>query len=763
MPSRNGGSERIWSRYVETGDDREARRVLPRVIWESWRRCREDWRLDVGLAEVTSRLPEEQWRALRERHRQCWWGGVEPLWNEAARRVGENGGVVAIFDAEGWMLDLEGDSRARTRLETIRFAPGYNWSEASAGTNGPGLALWRREPVRVRGAEHYIAAWHPWNCASAVVRDPETERIVAAVDVTAPAGSEASRSHALAVAATLARAAEAELAHRFEARRAALLDLFRGLAAGRSSEGLLAVDAGLRVLRCNDAAAVHLGPPDRPSLEHCPGLKAAVLNILERYRGPKTHPGIIGSEGDDHPSGEDQIEFERFELTECRHVGSRATRVLVAPAWRDGQLLGALLLLAGSLTRAVVQGRSTSSATIQDKTHPNMTITARRCDQDPLAMLDGQTEALVRLKDRARRAAASELPILLMGETGTGKEVLARAIHAASRRGRTGRPFVAVNCGALPESLIESELFGHAPGAFTGATARGRPGRFVEADGGTLLLDEVHDLSPSAQSALLRVLQEGEVTPLGGSTRRVDVRVIAACNRDLRAEVAAGRFRADLFYRLHVLTLELPPLRCRRDDIPHLAYLFLEEALAAREAGASGSNPIRGWTPRALEALQAYDWPGNLRELKAVVHAAVTFAEGTLLDLDDLPDFLRPESLRVVPPPGCPPAFPADSSVASPLLGRTSRTTALGRGDHAAEDVLLSANPANAEPWLRALQDAQGNLAEAARRLGVSRMTLYRRINRRGLIRIRRLQTNGPDPARDIHPQGQGHWDEYRP
>jgi two-component system response regulator HydG len=245
----------------------------------------------------------------------------------------------------------------------------------------------------------------------------------------------------------------------------------------------------------------------------------------------------------------------------------------------------------------------------------------------------GRSPAIQDVLRLVKQVAPTAATVLIQGESGTGKELVARALHRLSPRG--DRPFVTVNCAALPDTLLESELFGHEKGAFTGAVAR-RPGRFELADGGTLLLDEVGDLSPLAQAKVLRVLQEGEFESVGGTrTHEVDVRVVAATNQDLGRLVAERRFREDLFYRLHVISIAMPPLRDRRDDVPLLAQHFV------RRYAARNRRPVEGFTEAALARLAAYPWPGNVRELEHTVERAVILARGTFIDLDDLPEAIR--------------------------------------------------------------------------------------------------------------------------
>jgi DNA-binding NtrC family response regulator len=259
----------------------------------------------------------------------------------------------------------------------------------------------------------------------------------------------------------------------------------------------------------------------------------------------------------------------------------------------------------------------------------------------------GASPPMQRVFEVIEQVAPSKATVLLTGESGTGKELVAAAIHERSSRAQG--PFVKLHCAALAESLLESELFGHERGAFTGAVAR-RDGRFLMADGGTLFLDEIGEITPSLQVKLLRFLQEHEFERVGGDqTIRVDVRIIAATNRDLREEVARGRFREDLYYRLNVVNVELPPLRDRKADVPSLSRFFLD-----RFAKENGKN-IEGFSPETVELLLAHDWPGNVRELENAIERAVVMATGTIVEPRQLPPAVRPAvkaSSSLPPVPG---------------------------------------------------------------------------------------------------------------
>lgn len=241
----------------------------------------------------------------------------------------------------------------------------------------------------------------------------------------------------------------------------------------------------------------------------------------------------------------------------------------------------------------------------------------------------GRSSAFTRAQLLAAKAARSDVPVLILGETGTGKDMVARQLHDASRRRR--KPFVAINCGALSDATLESEFFGHVRGAFTGAW-RSRRGRLEEADGGTVFLDEIGEMTPSCQVKLLRTLDTGEITPLGGNkTSVLNVRFIAATNRNLEEMIQEGRFREDLFYRLQGMRIELPPLRRRRGDLELLAMHFFELEAALQESA------VRGFSPQAMELLRNYGWPGNVRELRQAVASGVTMADGEWIEPRDLP------------------------------------------------------------------------------------------------------------------------------
>jgi len=342
-----------------------------------------------------------------------------------------------------------------------------------------------------------------------------------------------------------------------------------------------------------------------------------------------------------------------------------------------------------------------------------------------------RSEAMAAVLRTAQKAASSAIPVLIEGESGVGKELFARAIHGSGER--KAKPFVAVNCGAIPDNLVESILFGHEKGAFTGATER-HTGKFVEASGGTLFLDEVSELPLTAQVKLLRALQEGAVEAVGGRKPvKVDVRIISATNRKLLDRVKSGHFREDLFYRLHVLPLTIPPLRARREDIPHLLRHFLARF------GAEENRSITGISGEAMAHLSQLDWPGNIRQLENAVYRAVVMSEGDQLGLSDFPA-AQAHTPTIAGPHGEP--LHSEPLIVSPAIQPSAAAMVSG------SEIPISPLPANgslsmltASGEIRPLEDMEneiirfaiahyrGQMSEVARRLKIGRSTLYRKLD----------------------------------
>lgn len=632
---RRRRSEHDWERFTSEG-------VLSTDLREeiacSWKRSRDLYGIDPTAQRPMLVASED---ALEHRRRYDELLPIaELILRDFSDRLCLRDHVLSYFDGEGWLLSINGDDRVVESLEHISFRVGANWSESSAGTNGPGTALALCRPVEVFAAEHFVAAWQAYSCAAAPVLSYDGS-VAGLVDLTGP--WEVRRRQAMFIVKAIARAVE----ERYRAAQAVRTEVIRYAieAAQANCDALIALDQFGQPIKANSNAHRHVLL--RGTLP--PSLNAAVARALDR-------PEIADSP---------------IELT-----APDGTRGVLSSVRYEGSTIGAVLRVEApaSCHRAHRRARPRLRYGFAD------IIGTSKLMQDALTL--------------ARRASENDLAIVLSGESGTGKELFAQAIHGASAR-RSG-PFVAINCGSIPAELLEAELFGYEAGTFTGARRDGKSGRFEDANGGTLLLDEVSELSSSAQVALLRILQEQEITRLGSSTPRpVDVRVLAATNKPLEEALGRGEFRKDLYYRLAVLTITIPPLRDRGDnDVLALAYHFLKESGAELDL-----------EDDAVTALCAHPWPGNVRELRnAMLRITATVHDRPVCATD----------LRLSP-------FTFEEPTKSPVTGSFKQTVA----------TLERAS------LVEALEACEWNYARAARHLGLSRMTLYRWSKRYGIKRPR--------------------------
>jgi len=629
------------------------------LIHESWRRCARDHRLDPTRMQEAVILPSQRLREHQEQMDallQIARGGMQALY----RHVAGLGYVVMLTDARGVTVDFLGDLGSGGAEHSLRRAGlylGSDWSEPLAGTCGVGTCISTGQALTVHQGDHFDATHIPLTCTTAPVFDGHG-RLNAVLDISALRSPHSKESQHLALQMVKIHAQQVE--------NASFLRQFRRDCVLRLSASPQFLEVNPDYLLALDAAGRVIGH-NRPA---------------QRLLQPRLGGPLLGAA------------FERLFDARLDALGR---------FMRAGPAEDRAIRVAGggpSLFLLAVPPPGAAAPRPQPAPAAPAPLPA------PLAALCGGDAALARQIARAARFVDSPIGLLLTGETGSGKEFFAKALHTSSAR--RARPFVAVNCAAIAETLAESELFGYLPGSFSGAGSRGKRGLVQEADGGTLFLDEIGDMPLALQARLLRVLAEREVLPVG-ATRPVpvDLRVVAATHCDLEALVRAGRFRADLYYRLSGAQIVLPPLRART-DLPWL----IGRMLAAPPPGHDGAqaHAAPALAPEALACLLAHPWPGNLRELHNALAYARSLCSGGRIERHDLPDHLAG---------GAQAAAPAASPVPA---------WAVAPGEAPA--------PAHADAAAQLLQQlaaTRWNVTEAARRLGLSRMTLYRRMQRWGI------------------------------
>lgn len=659
---------KAWEDFV-SGSRRDNLPVRDVVI-RSWARC-QSFLVDAR-ADAAPVIGRDHIEALRRDNRDLLQAAATTL-AEAADLLSGTRTVMLITDANGVVLEAAGDRATLSVARDISLACGGQWGETFAGTNGIGTALASKQPVLVQAAEHYCAGIKGWSCAGAPIHDPVDGSVVGLLDISGLKQSFTGQALALAVVA--ARQVEWNLARQTEAEHVRLLEACLEDSQKYAGEGLIALDARGRLLYASRKAA-HL-------LKASFGSDLPQLNRGTRLPIAGIGAGIGGGAGDRLPVPADWVR----------------------PLILDGERRGTLLVIPAAASGRPSAGRR---AVPDESDHSRSRFADIVGDSDSLRMVIGQGE----------RLAPLPVPILIEGETGVGKELFARAVHGHSAA--AGGPFVPFNCGAVSREMLGSELFGYVRGAFTGAAAEGRIGRFELADGGTLCLDEIGELPLDLQPYLLRVLEEGVLYRIGDNVpRRVSVRLLAMTNRNLRQEVAAGRFRRDLYHRLAVTALRVPPLRDRHGDVPRLISHF-NGLLAQRH----GRAPVR-FTAAALDLLQRYDWPGNVRELRNAVERAVLLSTSGSIDIDDLPDELR-DACGCVADDGWPllgspaPPIVAPGAIASTPVSPPTAMALTETEQRTIKDVIAATG---------------GNLSDAAAVLGISRSTLYRKMSQHGIQR----------------------------
>jgi len=645
------------------------------VVAQSWSRCLNDYQLHPAKPRepvFIGRVELEERRARRADVIACARYEMTTLYQQLA----DVESAVVLTDTDGVIVHMVSSPEFAAEVGPLGLRVGGMWSETEAGTNGMGTCIAAAGPVSVRRDDHFFSQFTQLTCSAVPVYDPSGE-IAAVLDVTSR--SSLMQQHLLVLLGMTARMIENRLidaryrnAHplHFHSRPEFVYTLH---------EGKLAVGDDGRILAANRSALFQLGLQSMEEVRQRrieDLFQTSLEDMLQRSTSSSFHPVVTYR-------ANAALRFfavaRRPALDATARSATPATAT-IPPAASTGA--------AGASALSVVPGRAP----------------ARPLPRAASADTTFKDPRLVAHLDTARRVIARQTPVLLCGETGSGKEVFARAVHAASPHAHGA--FVAVNCASLPETLIESELFGYRAGAFTGAQRTGRRGKILQADGGTLFLDEIADMPLELQARLLRVLDERQVTPLGTEeTHAVDFQLISASHQHLPSRVRDGSFREDLYYRLAGIELMLPPLRERSDRRE-----LVQQVLAA-EGGSDATL-----TPDAERLLLEHAWPGNIRQLRHVLRTAAALADGKPIGREQLPSLLVPAAPQPAPTLQTTTSAPAASDATA---------------DNAALPVKLNPIQANErQVLLQLLEQHRWNVSNVAKALDVSRNTLYRKLHK---------------------------------
>lgn len=652
-----GEYKRLWKEFIAGENIAD---FPDRLIYESWQRCRA---MNVNHAQTNASvvLSQKGLENLRKKNRLLLEVSMPTLENLFGFVAG-SGFTVALSDSSGYLMEVLGDVNVRDSAELGNWIAGASWSELSAGNNVVGTTIYLDQPLSVVGYEHFCHCSHHWAGAGAPIHDSRGKII----GVVAMAGIiDKAHAHSLGMVVAAANAIEIQLAMKKALNESVLANQYKHIIMNSIYEGLLVADGEGFITLVNRRAQEILHAPEEKLLGvHIRNLFSdTFIKSLERSLDKKQ--GQMIDIQDEIIIGDNNI---KCTITCQQIISNNRTNgfaIVINEIARAKKLVNKLLTQSARFTFDDIIGKNSRF---------------------------GMTLKI------AETVALRESIILLLGESGTGKDIFAQAIHNASLR-RLG-PFVAINCGAIPKELIGSELFGYAEGAFTGASKGGKMGKFELADGGTLFLDEIGEMPLEQQKALLRVLEEKSISRIGGhEVISVDVRIIAATNKDLQQEVKKGAFRQDLFYRLNVFTIKMIPLRERKDDIKLLASAFVARFDNFGQSGIEIPEDV--W-----QLFYNYDWPGNVRELQNVLERALVLSDGKKLsaELFDLPEA---------------------NDLPYKSIARSFEKT------H--NPIKNSVQHHEAEMLKNMLQWNNWNISKTSQELGVSRTTLYRKINVYGL------------------------------
>jgi transcriptional regulator of acetoin/glycerol metabolism len=618
------------------------------ITLRSWRRCRDEYGLDPGASPDPVIINRQDLHERLQRYERLL-DIARVEMTDLYQQLAGSGHAIMLTDKDGILLNFIGDPQFTDAAAHAGMQLGAVWSESVQGTNGMGTCLIEQKPLVIHKQSHFFARNASLTCAAAPVFDPHGE-ILAVLDASSE--SKMAQQHTMVLLNMSAQVIENRVF--FCAMKETFVLRFHSRSEFISTlgEGAIAFDEAGRILAINRSAVFQLN-----------------LESPQQIVGHLIHQQFTTSLS----SLLKQANSHAFPIRETQH-GKRffATLQLPEKTCRTKRSSPPWASKVSKKSNSIRSSNSPDSAAL-DALHFNEPRMARN------------VKTAVKLIER-------DIPCMLFGETGTGKEMFARALHLASSRHE--QAFVAVNCASLPESLIESELFGYRPGAFTGASREGSRGKILQADGGTLFLDEIGDMPLHLQARLLRVLEEREVTPLGGEKPvKVSIKLVSATHHDIRNMVEEGDFREDLYYRLHGVSLTMPALRDRTDKVELIKHIGQLEA---------DSDEVLSWEPEALKIFESFRWPGNIRQLRNVLRTVTALCENNTITVDLLPDEIRDTVFYDELPEGSEPPLNA--------LAIAERDALLGE-----------------------LEEMHWNISRVAKKLDLSRNTLYRRMKRFGI------------------------------
>ncbi len=641
---------KAWKKFITLG--KIDSKIIQPVIIESWKRCAK-YGIDP-FGKHNTRLNERELNQKFERFHHLI-KVARPFMQSLYKFVKDSGFIVRLSDNEGCILETLGDKSIVDSSKELNILPGDNCSEQIIGTNAIGTCLVTQKPLQVFAAEHYCKAYHYWTTSACPIKDTKG-RIIGALGMT---GSyEKVHPHTLGMIIAAVEAIENQLKLE-ESNRKLLMSNQHFYAIMESiSEGLISVDSSCKITDINLEARKLFGIKEEDVLgKHIKKLFNSNYKKIQR----------VLNQG---------IGFAEEEIVLYTKRRGTVRFISTATPIKDEK---------NNTAGAVITFREIK--TVHNLINKMIGSEARFTFESIL----GKSKKLLEAIKIAKLAAENDTNVLLQGESGTGKEMFAQAIHNNSSR-RDG-PFIFINCGAIPRELVATELFGYVEGAFTGARKGGHPGKFELADGGTIFLDEIGDMPLDTQANLLRVLETKEIRRIGGKkVIPINVRVIAATHKNLEKEVEQGNFRQDLFFRLNVTPIKIPPLRERKEDIPLLVKHF------TKKISRQMNKHIEDIHPEVIDIMCRHNWPGNVRELQNVLQQAINLCNSRVLTLKHLPDSIKNS--------------PSNNS--STISAKTLKTL---------EEI-------EAEAINKTLNLLKGNVAKTARILGIGRNTLYRKMKK---------------------------------